>query len=433
VIVRVNGKLKAYQWLEEAQKAELDLLVEVEKNLKSFFESVEVCFKSGNFNNLTPVDPVTSKGVIQKLKQVLEDKIKEMDEAAFSKKLADAKSQVTNLKHKKKLTELSEGIRRYIFDLDWNLKASEAAKTINTKPITDKQKKIFEEYFTKQYRQLFFQEASKLQVNFQIDVKPKGSAGKTLRKLDVLSYSPADVLSEGEQRAIALADFLTEIEICGIKGGLVFDDPVNSMDHERKSYIARRLVAESIKRQVIIFTHDISFLFDLVNEAERHKLKEKQDFYCHWVQKIENNVGVVHINHRKELELDYKTHTRAEECWQSARAESDPVKRESLSRQGFDCLRKTYEAFILTEIFGDTVKRFDRRIRYDTLKQVYCTKEVSEFVSDRLGYCSGFVSAHLPTDAYSGESPNPELLKREIDVFVAFRAKFREEKKQLLN
>ena len=78
------------------------------------------------------------------------------------------------------------------------------------------------------------------------------------------------ILSEGEQRALALACFLAEIGGDDARHGIIVDDPVSSLDHPRIRKVARRLVAESKKgRQVIIFTHNLVFFNDVVSEAAR--------------------------------------------------------------------------------------------------------------------------------------------------------------------
>ena len=426
----LSSKPNLLKWLELNNEQEKSDLSKLDESIKNLFSQAKARLTS---LDSTPLASVTSQDTtlrLESIKTSIEASIKEFDETAFAKKLQELGSAVTLLKHKLKFIELSSDIEKFIKVQKWATGASTVAKSINTRSITDKQKKVFDEYFTKQYRQVFFKEAQKLHVNFQIDVKPKGSAGKSLRKLDVFSYSPAEVLSEGEQRAIALADFLTEIEICNLKGGLIFDDPVNSLDHERKLYIASRLVEESKRRQVIIFTHDVSFLFDLVNEAERQKFKEKEDFFCHWITKLEENIGLVNLSHRKDLELDYKTHTRAEEYWQKARNETAPDARELLSKQGFDCLRRTYEAFTLIELFGNTVRRFDRQIGHGTLKKVFCPRDVAEFVSNKLETCSGFVTGHLQADGYSGPAASPQLLKQEIDAYIEFKRQYKERKEK---
>ena len=76
------------------------------------------------------------------------------------------------------------------------------------------------------------------------------------------------VLSEGEQTALGLAGFLTEVESDPSNSAVVFDDPVTSLDHVRQERVARRIVELGIRRQVIIFTHDIAFMVDIKRAAE---------------------------------------------------------------------------------------------------------------------------------------------------------------------
>ena len=80
--------------------------------------------------------------------------------------------------------------------------------------------------------------------------------------------APSAVLSEGEQRAIAIASFLAEIKLGKGRGGIVFDDPVSSLDHRRRWEVAERLVLESKERQVLVFTHDIYFLAILEQKSD---------------------------------------------------------------------------------------------------------------------------------------------------------------------
>lgn len=424
----LSSKQNLSKWLETNRQQDKSTLATLDESIKTFFTQVKDRISSSGSTPLTPVGASDSKEKLVAIKSAIEEAIKAFDEATFSKMLQERGKAVTLLKHKLKFLEKASDIEKFIKNQKWATDAASAAKTISSRAITDKQKKIFNEYFTKEYQQTFFREAQKLHVNFKIDIKAEGRSGKSLRRLDVFNHSPAAVLSEGEQRAIALADFLTEIEVCNLKGGIIFDDPVNSLDHERKLYIANRLVEESKRRQVVIFTHDVSFLFDLVNESERQKLKEKDDFLCHWITKIDESVGLVNLDHRKDLELDYKTHTRADDFWQRARSETTPDARELLSKQGFDCLRRTYEAFTLIELFGNTVRRFDRQIGHGTLKSVYCPRDVAEFVSNKLEVCSGFVTGHLQADGYSGSVASPQLLKQEIDSYIEFKRKYKERK-----
>ena len=72
--------------------------------------------------------------------------------------------------------------------------------------------------------------------------------------------TPNAILSEGEQKVLAISDFISEMRLSEINKGIIFDDPVTSLDDYRKNEIGKRLVEESIKKQVIIFTHDLVFV-----------------------------------------------------------------------------------------------------------------------------------------------------------------------------
>jgi energy-coupling factor transporter ATP-binding protein EcfA2 len=79
----------------------------------------------------------------------------------------------------------------------------------------------------------------------------------------------ADVLSEGEHRCTALAAFFAEISLQDSTSSVVFDDPVSSLDHGRRRYVAQRLAVISQTRPVLVFTHDLVFLVMLQHEAEK--------------------------------------------------------------------------------------------------------------------------------------------------------------------
>ena len=75
------------------------------------------------------------------------------------------------------------------------------------------------------------------------------------------------VLSEGEQTALGLAGFFTEAHLDDSGSPLVLDDPVSSLDHGRRQCVARRLAEFAKERQVIVFTHDISLVTDIIRQA----------------------------------------------------------------------------------------------------------------------------------------------------------------------
>ncbi|CTP86380.1 hypothetical protein XTPLMG728_1205 [Xanthomonas translucens pv. poae] len=83
------------------------------------------------------------------------------------------------------------------------------------------------------------------------------------------SVKNREILSEGEQRIVALAAFLADAT--GVDRGIpvVFDDPISSLDQRYEEAVAKRLVDLAEHRQVIVFTHRLSLMVLLQNAAKQ--------------------------------------------------------------------------------------------------------------------------------------------------------------------
>lgn len=97
--------------------------------------------------------------------------------------------------------------------------------------------------------------------------KTRTSQGNTFQRcgFNGITDSINSVLSEGEQKLIALSNFLAECTIDNRLNTIIFDDPVTSLDMDYKDLIATKIVQLSQSRQIIVFTHDLSFLRLLID------------------------------------------------------------------------------------------------------------------------------------------------------------------------
>ncbi len=97
--------------------------------------------------------------------------------------------------------------------------------------------------------------------------RTRTSQGSTYQKCSFSSINDGlnSILSEGEQKIIALSNFLAECTIDNRKNSIIFDDPVNSLDFEYRELISKKIVELSVDRQVIVLTHDLSFMRFLVD------------------------------------------------------------------------------------------------------------------------------------------------------------------------
>ena len=154
----------------------------------------------------------------------------------------------------------------------------EAIRDTDTSRITRKATELSRLLVTNRLRDAFATEISALgladrRVELTQDRSGYGSTRFRVSLIRNPAAPIAQVLSEGEQRCVALAAFLSELATAHNKSGVIFDDPVSSLDHMYRDAVVRRLVYEAREgRQVIVFTHDIAFLVALDDEARRAKL-----------------------------------------------------------------------------------------------------------------------------------------------------------------
>ncbi|MFQ1684717.1 AAA family ATPase [Aeromonas veronii] len=185
----------------------------------------------------------------------------------------------TALLHREKLSHHIDKIKSHVDDMCWVNKAKmvDFAKA----KITAAEKTLSKKHFNNEYIVLFNAECEKLNGDFGIDIDHTGSAGKSYRQLKIKGKKPSSILSEGEQKVIALADFITEMSLSEINRGIIFDDPVTSLDDRRKLQIAKRLADEADSKQVIIFTHDLIFVSNLISYCQDNG----KEHVCHWIEK----------------------------------------------------------------------------------------------------------------------------------------------------
>ena len=326
-------------------------------------------------------------------------------------KLIELKSKKIFFEHKKKLNAHFEKIKNSIFDRKWIERANQI--NFGKRSITAAEKKLSDQFFNQKYIEAFNHECENLNGNFGIDVSYTGSAGKSFRELKLKGKNPNAILSEGEQKVIALADFIAEMKMSLLNCGIIMDDPVSSLDEYRKSKIAHRLVKESEKKQVIIFTHDLVFLSSLIDKADFQKIP----FNCHWIENTDGkNPGTIWLNNTPSFEKEYKSSAKARKLYAEAK-KSGPEEREQKLKNGFAALRTSYESLVVFELFKGTVQRFAERISMESLKNVNFSETLKEEILNNFGLCCRYMEGHSHSDKYAYRKPELINLREECDRF----------------
>jgi len=176
-----------------------------------------------------------------------------------------------------KLAQVKKQVLDCISQMAHQAKLKACLPSVKSNAISLKSSKITDQVVSAELATALNDEFKALGVgNLSVSLQSRVELGKPRHKLRIdlpQALAPADILSEGEQRAVAIASFLAEIRVSKRKGGIIFDDPMSSLDHRRRERIANRLVKEASVRQVIVFTHDIFFLCLLDEEAASQGVK----------------------------------------------------------------------------------------------------------------------------------------------------------------
>ncbi len=336
--------------------------------------------------------------------------------------IATLTAQWNQLKHKKDVTAVKDAGLEYIEFLAWSSKANGVNFSGIKMATTKKRTEFFLVGVAQDYKGVFNQELAQLGCDFNLIMLASGEQGKTVKeyRLDFAEdYNPSQILSEGEQNACSIADFLTEGQLDKNNCGIVFDDPVTSLDHERKDKIAKRLVVEAGQRQVVVLTHDIVFMSQLAKHAERNQIP----VVAHWMRQINGIPGCVEDNTSPKLSSLASLKADSQGAVKDF-ASLGAKEQERALGAGFDYLRSACEALIEEILFADTIQRYDDQIRVQNLEEVIFDQAPALKIVDLHGRLSEFLLAHNRSDLQRQSQPS-------LADLAAIRKEFDELEKEL--
>jgi len=234
----------------------------------------------------------------------------------------------------------------------------------------------------------------------------------------VLNAELPQVLSEGEQTALGLAGFFVEAHLDSSRSSIVLDDPVTSLDHLRRDVVAERLARFAQERQVIVFTHDVSFAASLKKSAKRNSVSFTE-------RSIErsldaNQPGMTREKHPWTLK---DTPTRIDQLRADlARMRTRSVSGEWTQEDYEDAVSKwasrlsqTWERIISQEIADQL---FDRSTLHVSVTMMKVVQRISESdnqeLQDSYNLCSSW-TRHDQDMALNYSPPSLDDLERELE------------------
>ena len=324
--------------------------------------------------------PVPTKG-LEALRKDVANRAKALSGDADSVERQALISEHRELRDRSALSAIADDVRAEIerqVEIAALKKAEKTCGTGTKRLITTKNKDLSEKLVTDALRGRFAREVEKLRIgSMPIELrKVRDRDAQSFFKValvDKPSEPIGEILSEGEHRCVALAAFLAELVTSRDYSGIVFDDPMSSLDHRYRRRVAKRLVEEAAHRQVIVFTHDLTFLFDLQREAGA----VGQAVQYQNVHRVQSKSG--HVS--DDLPIDAKA------AWPMAEALRSELKkvrgdfdnwteaRRSVFADGFiGKLRKAWEQGI-ADLIQPVMSRFNSQIKGSSLHKLAIVNE----------------------------------------------------------
>ena len=303
-----------------------------------------------------------------------------------------------------------------------------ALATCSTTGITRKAGDLTRVYVSERLVKAFEAEASSLRLPVTVKYRhSRNEKGTSYQRviLEAASWAerncgPVRVLSEGERRAVALAAFLAELATREDRSGVVLDDPVSSLDHERRHIVAKRLVSLAAERQVVVFTHDLVFL---------HMLKAASDeagvgVTDREVRRTSTSSGVCRdkppVKAMRIKLLVGELKERHQSC-ATAHSAGSMDDYEAQLTNTFGLLREGWERAVEELLLNQAVMRFDHRVQTQRLKNLHdITQADLDEIEAGMTVCSKWLPGHALAPAMNEPLPEPGDLLAEIQRLEGF-------------
>jgi energy-coupling factor transporter ATP-binding protein EcfA2 len=296
----------------------------------------------------------------------------------------------------------------------------EARGQLSTKKISNRIRELSKLAITARLKESLEAEIAELDpISDRVELKASASKGKPAVQFKLRSEGRervAKVLSTGEQTALATAFFLAELQVSNERSAIILDDPISSLDHQRREHLATRLADEARERQVVVLTHDLVFVYYLQEKAEELGV----ELHGQALRRAHHAVGVVD----PDLPWSAKSPVeRAKALRHRLKSELRPLFKGNNPRYEREAelwtldLRKAYERMIEVHVLGGTVERQARNIRIRNLHKVRWTPELALQIDAAVKELAA--GAHQGPLGQQGAPPSLSKLESLLDKFEA--------------
>lgn len=375
---------------------------------------------TGNWMLTLPVVHDNSDAIKQMV-STLNHEAETIEKAADKEERKSLETELAELKAREWLATVLGDVKEHLVRLAEIEKLSKCIEETRTTKITAKSKTLAKEHVTDQLRDAFASEirrmhqgVRRLNVELAAAAGEFGSSHYQVRLIGASKAAVEAIVSEGEHRCIALAGFLSELATDAGGSAIVFDDPVNSLDHNWRECFSRRLVEEGATRQVIIFTHDVVFLHDLLDGCHNHSVPIE----LRRLQTNRDHCGIVSDDLPWVAQKTLQRIDELEKKGRSSRVPYDNHNDDEYEREIaglYSDLRATVERAIEEWVFRRVVLRHRDYISLDGLKYVtVLTMSDCQRLQALFKKCCDLTEAHDRAALRSFGVPHPDDAMKDV-------------------
>lgn len=281
--------------------------------------------------------------------------------------LQKAQAELNDLKDGIELSARLDGIKSYVADAKWAQKAVQLSKRIPPvrTSLTNVSKVASEQLVNTDFAKHFEEECEALKAPV-VGLEFPGQKGRAARRKTVpVAKHPSEVLSEGEQKVIGLADFLAEAGLRLSPSPIVLDDPVNSLDYRRIRQVADRVARLAHDRQVIVFTHNIWFAAELLARFEKDTTR------CTYYGITDDQAkGIVVPGSHPRWDTVSKTTGKINKLVEAARAADDGAVQDALVESAYSTIRNWCETVVEMELLAGVTQRYQPNVMMTALDKI---------------------------------------------------------------
>ena len=386
------------------------------------FEAVYEAFSDSEQTTSPAINAVTVNSA------ELETELKNLTQERKRLQDQDTNRTETLKEEKQHLAELGKSwikIEEFVCKAKWVARLNDGSSQFRRliRSLTDYTKRANKQFVDNNFDTLFAEECKALRAP-ELTVRHIGRTGRAQRRRRLTGdHNPSAVFSEGEQKVLAMADFLAEARLSGVTAPVVFDDPVSSLDHRRVGEVAERVAALSETAQVIVFTHDILFTAGLLQITTRNR----QQCAYFKISEDNGNKGFIVPGRHPRWDTISKISGRINSVLQDAKASRDADERDELVQKGYSLIRSWCEVFVEMEVFAGVSQRYQPNVSMANLTKVKVNllPEVIDKVSRVFNDACRCIEGHSQPLTSLGVTPKPIDLEKHWYELQAVRDYYR--------